>query len=64
MKLWTKAFFVIMGLLIFFFSGGVACTYFSTGVDLVLTTVLGVLVFVTAGGIACTFAGTRIKKQK
>ena len=65
MKLWAKVFFVVMGILIFFVSGGVACTYSPTnGVNLILTAILGVLVFVTVGGVACTYSESRIVKQK
>jgi hypothetical protein len=65
MKLWAKVFFVVMGLSLFFVSGGVACTYTPTGgVNLILTAILGVLVFVTVGGVACNYSGSRIAKQK
>ena len=65
MKLWVKVFFVVMGVLLFFVSGGVACTYSATsGVSLILTAILGVLVFVTVGGVACTYSESRIAKEK
>ena len=65
MKLWAKVFFVVMGILIFFVSGGVACTYSATsGVNLILTATLGVIVFVTIGGVACNYSESRIAKQK
>jgi hypothetical protein len=65
MKLKEKVIFSVMGLLIFFVSGGVACTYGGTGVvDPVLAVILGVLVFFTAGGAACTLGNNRIARQK
>ena len=65
MRLWTKIFFVVMGTLIFFVSGGVACTYSPTsGINLILTAILGVLVFVAVGGVACTYSESRIAKRK
>ena len=65
MKLKEKVTFSVMGLLIFFVSGGIACTYGGTGaVNPVLAVILGVLVFFTAGGAACTLGNNRIAKQK
>ena len=65
MKLKEKVIFSVMGLLIFFVSGGIACTYGGTGaVNPVLAIILGVLVFFTAGGAACTLSNNRITKQK
>jgi len=65
MRMWTKVFFVVMGILIFFVAGGVACTYSSTnGVNLILVALLGVLVFVAAGGVACTYSESRLAKRK
>jgi hypothetical protein len=64
MKLKEKVIFSVMGLLIFFVSGGVACTYGGTGaVDPVLVVILAVLVFFTAGGTACKLGNNRIAKQ-
>ena len=65
MKLKEKVMFSVFGVLIFFISGGVACTYSGTGiVNPVLVVILGVLVFFTAGGAACTYSNNRIAKQK
>ena len=65
MELWAKVFFVVMGILFFFVSGGVACTYSPTsGVNLILTAILGVLVFVTVGGVACNYGESRIANRK
>lgn len=65
MRLWAKVFFIVLGTLIFFVAGGVACTYSPTnGVNLILAGVLGVLVFVAAGGVACTYSESRIAKRK
>jgi hypothetical protein len=65
MRLGTKIFFVVMGVLIFFVAGGVACTYSpANGVNLILVSLLGVLVFVAAGGVACTYSESRIAKRK
>jgi hypothetical protein len=65
MKTIEKAMFAVLGTMIFFISGGVACTYSGTGVvNPVLAVILGVLVFFTAGGAACTYSNNRIAKQK
>jgi len=65
MKLREKIFLVVLGTLIFFVSGGIACTYSVTnGVNLILVGVLGVLIFVAAGATACTYSNNRISKQK
>jgi hypothetical protein len=65
MKLKEKIAFAVFGVLIFFFSGGVACSYGSTGVvDPILAVVLGVIVFFAAGAVACTVGGSRIEKKK
>jgi hypothetical protein len=65
MKLRDKIAFAVFGVLIFFVSGGVACTYGGTGVvDPILAVVLGGLVFLTAGAAACTYSNGRIAKRK
>jgi hypothetical protein len=65
MKLREKVTFSVFGVLIFFISGGVACTYSGTGVvNPVLAVILGVLVFFAAGAAACTYGNNRIAKQK
>ena len=65
MKLRDKIAFAVFGVLIFFVSGGVACTYGGTGVvDPILAVVLGRLVFLTAGAAACTYSNGRIAKRK
>jgi hypothetical protein len=65
MRMKDKIAFTLLGLLIFFVSGGVACTYFGTGaVNTALAVVLGVLVFFTVGGVACTVGGNRMQKKK
>jgi|GEM_PF-2303377 hypothetical protein len=65
MKMKEKAVFIVLGLLIFFFSGGVACTYGGTGtVDPILAVALGLSVFFTVGAAACTIGGNRVAKQK
>lgn len=65
MKLREKVTFAVFGLLIFFISGGVACSYGSTGsVDPILAVVLGVVVFFAAGAVACTVGSSRIDKRK
>ena len=65
MKLREKVMFSVFGVLIFFISGGVACTYGGTGVvNPVLAVILGVLIFFTAGAAACTYGNNRIAKQK
>ncbi|MCW4002711.1 MAG: hypothetical protein NWE95_02220 [Candidatus Bathyarchaeota archaeon] len=65
MKLKEKIAFAVFGLLIFFLSGGVACSYGSTGaVNPVLAVVLGVVVFFAAGAVACTVGSSRMEKKK
>jgi lipopolysaccharide export LptBFGC system permease protein LptF len=65
MKLKERIAFAMFGLLIFFVSGGIACSYGSTGVvDPILAVVLGVIVFFAAGAVACTYGSNRITKQK
>lgn len=65
MKLGEKVAAVVLGLLIFFFSGGIACTYSSAGqVNLVLAAILGAVVFIAAGFTACTVGGRRAEKRK
>jgi len=65
MKLKDKIAFAIFGVLIFFVSGGLACTYGGTGViNPILAFILGVLVFFTAGAAACNYCNSRIAKRK
>ncbi len=64
MKLREKIFVVVLGILIFIVSGGIACTYFTSGLNLLLVGALGVLVFVAAGYLACTYSQNRIAKRK
>jgi predicted permease len=65
MKLKEKVMFSMFGVLIFFISGGVACTYSNTGVvNPVLAVILGVLVFFTVGGAACTYGNNKTSKQE
>ena len=65
MKLKEKLMFSTLGLLIFFFSGGLACTYSNTGaINPALAVILGVTAFFTAGGVACTYGNNKIAKQK
>ena len=65
MKLKEKIAFVVFGVLIFFVSGGIACTYGGTGVvNPILAVALGVLVFFAAGAVACTYGSNRIAKRK
>jgi hypothetical protein len=65
MRLKEKIAFTVFGVLIFFISGGIACTYGGTGaVNPVLAVVLGVLVFLTAGTAACTYGNGKIEKRK
>lgn len=63
MKRTDKIFVTVLGLLMFFVSGGIACTYV-TGVNLILVGILGVLIFVAAGYVACTVGNNRIEKRK
>lgn len=64
MKVKEKITFGALGTLIFFVSGGVACTYSTTNVvNPVLATVLGVLVFVTVGATACAHSNSKIAKR-
>jgi hypothetical protein len=65
MKLREKITFAVFGVLIFFVSGGVACSYGSTGsVNIILAVVLGVIVFFAAGAVACTVGSNRMEKKK
>lgn len=65
MKLKEKIAFAVFALLIFFLSGGVACSYGSTGaVNPILAVVLGVVVFFAAGAVACTVGSSRMEKKK
>jgi hypothetical protein len=55
----------VLGVLIFFASGGVACSYGSTGtVNPILAVVLGVILFFAVGAVACTVGGSRMEKKK
>ena len=65
MKLWEKIFLAVLGTLIFFITGGIACTYTVTnGVNLILVGALGVLIFIAAGASACLCSNNKISKQK
>jgi len=65
MRLKEKIAFSVFGLLIFFITGGLACTYGNTGVvNPVLAIILGVVVFFSVGGVACMYGNNRITKQK
>jgi hypothetical protein len=65
MKLKEKIAIAIFGVLIFFVSGGVACSYGSTGaVNPILAVALGVIVFFAVGAVACTVGGSRMEKKK
>ncbi len=65
MKLKEKISFAVFGVLIFFVSGGIACTYGGTGaVNPYLAVALGVIVFFAAGAVACTYGSSRIEKRK
>ncbi len=63
MKRTDKIFLAVVGTLMFFVSGGIACTY-STGLNIALVGILGVLIFVTSGYAACTIGGRKIERQK
>ena len=65
MKNRAKIMFTVLGTLIFFISGGVACTYSTTGgINAILAVVLGLLIFITAGATACTYSNNRIAKRR
>jgi len=65
MRTRDKVAFAVFGFLIFFVSGGIACTYGSTGaVNPILAVSLGVIVFFTAGAAACNYGNNRIAKRK
>jgi hypothetical protein len=65
MRTREKIMFSVLGLLIFFISGGVACTYSTAGsINLGLAVTLGLLVFITAGATACTYTNSKIAKRK
>ncbi len=64
MKRTDKIFLTVVGTLMFFVSGGIACTYFTTGLNIVLVGILGVLIFVVSGYAACTIGGRKIERQK
>ncbi len=65
MKAKEKICIAVLGTLIFFLSGGLACTYGSTGtVSPVLAVLLGFMIFIAAGGAACKLGNQRIAKQK
>ncbi len=55
MKRTDKIFVAVLATLMFFVSGGIACTY-AAGLNLALVAVLGVLVFITVGYTACTYS--------
>jgi hypothetical protein len=64
-KLKEKVVFSMFGLLIFFISGAVACTYGNTGIlNPVLVAILGILVFFTTGAAACTYGNNRTVEKK
>ncbi len=63
MKRTDKIFLVVLGTLMFFVLGGIACTYFS-GLNLGLVAILGVLIFIASGYAACTYGQRKIEKQK
>lgn len=55
-----KKFATVLSILVFFVSGGVACTYTPTsGVNLVWVGTLGLLLFIGVGYVACTRNGNR-----
>ncbi len=62
MKRTDKIFIAVLGILMFFVSGGIACTY-ASGLNLVLVGVLGVLIFIGSGYVACTIGQKRIQKR-
>lgn len=64
MRTREKVTFAVLGIMIFFISGGVACTYSTQGINWTLVTVLGLLIFVTVGATACTVSNSRIAKRK
>jgi hypothetical protein len=65
MKLKEKLSFGALGTMIFFISGGLACTYSTTNVvNPILAVILGGLVFVTIGASACTYSNNKIAKRK
>jgi len=65
MKLREKIAFAVFGFLIFFLSGGVACSYSSTGaVNPIVAVLLGVVVFFVVGAVACSVSSNRIERRK
>jgi lipopolysaccharide export LptBFGC system permease protein LptF len=65
MKTTEKVMFAVLGTIIFFISGGVACTYGGSGaINPILAVILGITVFITAGAAACTYGNNRVAKQK
>jgi hypothetical protein len=65
MKIKEKILFGVLGTLLFFVSGGVACTYSTTGaINIALAAVLGTLIFITTGATACTYSNNKIAKRK
>lgn len=63
MKRADKIFIAVMATLMFFISGGIACTY-SSGLNLVLVGALGFLIFITSGYAACTYSMRKTEKQR
>ncbi len=60
-----KVVFAVLGIMIFFFSGGVACTYsIANAVDPILAVTLGFLVFIIIGASACTYSNSKIAKKR
>lgn len=60
-----KVAFAVMGLLIFFVSGGIACTYSTTNaINPVLAVILGTLIFIAVGGSACAYSNNKLSKTK
>ncbi len=64
MKRWEKAFIAVLAVLVFFVSGGIACTYATSGLNLALVAVLGTLVFIGSGFAACTYSNRKMEKRK
>jgi hypothetical protein len=64
MKRADKIFLAVLGTLVFLVSGGIACTYVTTGLNIALVGVLGVLIFIGSGYAACTIGARRIERQK
>ena len=65
MKTIEKVMFAVLGTMIFFISGGIACTYGGSGIiNPILAAILGITVFFAAGAAACTYSNNRVAKQK